>query len=172
MAPHGTRRSPPALFTAALALVLSAGPACAPGGEPPPRPAPAPAHASGPPTAYGAHVGYGRDAVRRVAGFGARLGRPEPRVGHAYLPGDSWTGIEGAAGDLDQWAEWRRARQDRLLVLNVPTPDRNGAHLPDDVVRTELGEGRTDATTITSARSPAVWSNWAPPAPGSSSAGR
>jgi len=142
VAPHGTRRSLPALFTVVLAFVLLAGPACVPGGEPSPRPAQAaPAHPDGPPTAYGAYVGYGPDAVRRVAEFGAWLGRPEPRVGHAYLPGDTWTGIEGATGDLDQWARWRRARQDRLLVLNVPMLDRNEAHLPDDVVRAELGDG-------------------------------
>ncbi|MBK3566845.1 hypothetical protein JHN47_24295, partial [Streptomyces sp. MBT62] len=60
MAPHGTRRSLPALFTAVLAFVLLAGPACVPGGEPSPRPVrAAPAHPSGPPTAYGAYVGYG-----------------------------------------------------------------------------------------------------------------
>ncbi|MFJ5302943.1 glycoside hydrolase family 26 protein [Streptomyces sp. NPDC088350] len=142
MAPHGTRRSLSALFTVVLTFVLLAVPACVPGVEAPPPPVrTAPAHQSDPRTAYGAYVGYGADAVRRVAGFGAWLGRPEPRVGHAYLPGDTWGDIEGVSSDLDQWAEWRRAEQDRLLVLNVPMLDRNEAHLPDDVVRAELGDG-------------------------------
>ncbi|MET7488917.1 glycosyl hydrolase [Streptomyces sp. NPDC005538] len=142
MASHGTRRTSPALFTLVLALVLLAGPACVPGAESPPPPAKsAPSRPSGPPTAYGAYVGYGADAVRRVAEFGAWLGRPEPRVGHAYLPGDNWSGIEGGSSDLDQWTEWRRAREDRLLVLNVPMLDRNEEHLPDSVVRAELADG-------------------------------
>ncbi|MEV8541844.1 glycosyl hydrolase [Streptomyces sp. NPDC051572] len=142
MPPPGTRRTPPALFTVALALVLLAGPACVPGVESPPPPTQAaPAQASGPPTAYGAYVGYGADAVRRVAEFGAWLGRPEPRVGHAYLAGENWSDIEGASNDLALWADWRREEQDRLLVLNVPMLDRNEAHLPDSVVRTELGDG-------------------------------
>ncbi|MFJ9630159.1 glycoside hydrolase family 26 protein [Streptomyces sp. NPDC101175] len=142
MAPRGTRRRSAALFTFVLGLVLLAGPGCVPGGEPPPRPVrAAPVDPSGPSTAYGAYVGYGPEAVRRVAEFGAWLGRSEPRVGHAYLPGDTWAGIEGATGDLEQWAAWRRDRQDRLLVLNVPMLDRSEAHLSDDVVRAELGDG-------------------------------
>ena len=142
MPPPGTRRTPSALLTVALALVLLAGPACVPGAESPPPPAQAaPEKASGPPTAYGAYVGYGADAVRRVAGFGAWLGRPEPRVGHAYLPGENWSDIEGASNDLALWADWRREERDRLLVLNVPMLDRNEAHLPDSVVRAELGDG-------------------------------
>ena len=148
MAPHGTRPSLPALFAlaAALAFALLAGPACVPGAETPPPPTQAtpvrPAVPSTtPPTDYGAYVGYGAQAVRRVAEFGAWLGRPEPLVGHAYLPGDNWSDIEGASDDLPLWADWRRARQDRLLVLNVPMLDRNEAHLPDSVVRTELAQG-------------------------------
>ncbi len=148
MAPHGTRPSLPALFAlaAALAFALLAGPACVPGAETPPPPTQAtpvrPAVPSTtPPTDYGAYVGYGAQAVRRVAEFGAWLGRPEPLVGHAYLPGDNWSDIEGASDDLPLWADWRQARQDRLLVLNVPMLDRNEAHLPDGVVRTELAQG-------------------------------
>ncbi|MGW2820081.1 glycoside hydrolase family 26 protein [Streptomyces sp. NPDC001443] len=107
--------------------------------EPGPEPSRPP---GGPQPAFGAYLGYGSDGVRRVGQLGAWLGRTSaPRVGHVYLPGDRWSNIEGAPGYLELWARWRRARPDRLFVLNVPMLERTEAHLSDDVVRTELRRG-------------------------------
>jgi hypothetical protein len=69
------------------------------------------------------------------------LGGDELRVGHTYLPGDSWRDIEGAPGLLDVWAHWRRQRADRMLVLNVPMQERNEAGLSDGEVRGLLLRG-------------------------------
>ncbi|MFD7879408.1 glycoside hydrolase family 26 protein [Streptomyces sp. NPDC059766] len=100
------------------------------------------AAAAGPPPAFGAYVGYGSEGVRRVAQLGAWLGRTSaPRVGHVYLPGDRWSNIEGAPGYLELWARWRRARPDRLFVLNVPMLERTEAHLSDPAVRAQLRLG-------------------------------
>ncbi|MFF4588265.1 glycoside hydrolase family 26 protein [Streptomyces sp. NPDC001388] len=126
-------------------LVLLAAGACAPGRE---RAAGVPdgKTASGPPPApFGAYVGYGSEGVRRISGLDGWLGPATPRVGHAYLAGDRWSHIEGAPGDLPHWAQWRRARADRLFVLNVPMLDRAEAHLPDRVVRGLLRRGADGA---------------------------
>ncbi|MEU1192990.1 glycosyl hydrolase [Streptomyces sp. NPDC005859] len=132
-----------------VALVLLAGPACSTVGEQPragasdvsegkpPRPAP--------PGPFGAYVGYGSGGIRRIAEIDRWLGPATPRVGHAYLLGTQWGYIEGAAGDLEHWAKWRKARADRLFVLNVPMLDRAEAHLSDAVVRDELGRGADGA---------------------------
>jgi hypothetical protein len=69
----------------------------------------------------------------------------EPRVGHTYLPGDVWHNIEGANGFLDSWADWRRAKADRMLVLNVPMMERNEEHVPDAEVRQLLRRGADGA---------------------------
>ncbi|MFM9445003.1 glycoside hydrolase family 26 protein [Streptomyces acidiscabies] len=129
------------LFLPLLALLLFAGQSCVPlpyGADA--RPA-----LSGPPSPrsvkFGAYVGYGSDGIARIAGLGTWLGRSTPTVGHAYLPGDRWSNIEGAPGYLAHWAKWRAARKDRLFVLNVPLLERNEAHLPDATVRAELRRG-------------------------------
>ncbi|MBT2416302.1 hypothetical protein J7F01_19240 [Streptomyces sp. ISL-22] len=119
----------------------------APGAEPHPRPeppasspsptggthAPTGIAASGP--AFGAFLHYGPAGVRRMKELTRWLGGQEPRVGHTYLPGDLWRNIEGGHGFLDSWAEWRRARADRLFVLNVPMMERNEENVPDAEVR-------------------------------------
>ncbi|MFB7332359.1 glycoside hydrolase family 26 protein [Streptomyces adustus] len=136
------RRSLLGLIAVAVLATLSvlARPSVEPGPEP--FRAPDATAAAGPPPAFGAYVGYGSDAVRRVAQLGTWLGRTSaPRVGHVYLPGDRWSNIEGAPGYLELWARWRRARPDRLFVLNVPMLERTEAHLSDDVVRAELRRG-------------------------------
>ncbi|MFI1375656.1 glycoside hydrolase family 26 protein [Streptomyces longwoodensis] len=131
-------RGPLPLF--ALCLVLLAGAlGCGVRSPGPPPPA------SGAPPAVGAYLGYGGDGARRTGGFGAWAGVAGPRVGRAYLPGDQWRGIEGASGDLEPWARWRAAREDRLFVLNVPLLERSEDHLPDAAVRTELRAGARGA---------------------------
>jgi glycosyl hydrolase family 26 len=45
---------------------------------------------------------------------------PRATVGHTYLPGDTWEGIEGDSDVLDPWTAWHRANPGSLLVLNVP----------------------------------------------------
>ncbi|MFI1762302.1 glycoside hydrolase family 26 protein [Streptomyces sp. NPDC020800] len=85
--------------------------------------------------AFGAFLHYGPLGVARMQGLSDWLDGSEVRVGRTYLPGDLWGNIEGAPGFLDSWAEWRRAKDDRLLVLNVPMMERNEAHLSDPEVR-------------------------------------
>lgn len=94
-----------------------------------------------PEPAMGAYLGYGPDGVRRIAEMEKWLGGTELRVGHTYLPGDIWPNIEGTPDFLKDWAEWRKARDDRMFVLNVPMLEDNEAHLPDFLVRWELREG-------------------------------
>lgn len=65
----------------------------------------------------------------------------ELRVGHTYLPGDRWSNIEGAPRFLDTWANWRRERDDRILVLNVPMLERNEESHSYTEVRTLLRQG-------------------------------
>jgi hypothetical protein len=69
------------------------------------------------------------------------LGDAELRVGHTYLPGNHWSDIEGDIGFLESWAQWRNARKDRMLVLNVPMQERNEAGVSDDEVRRLLRRG-------------------------------
>ncbi|MFI8187402.1 glycoside hydrolase family 26 protein [Streptomyces sp. NPDC085946] len=111
----------------------------APTGSAPVGPAPTDAPREGP--AFGAYLHYGAPGVDRIAEFGRWLGGAEPRVAHTYLPGDLWSNIEGAPGFLDVWADWRRARDDRMFVLNVPMLERNEEGLSDDEVRRLLREG-------------------------------
>ncbi|MEU2301682.1 glycosyl hydrolase [Streptomyces antibioticus] len=147
-------RPPRALLTLILVvLVLLAGPACAPGGEratgtpdakAPDGPRPRATSRAAPPP-FGAYLGHGQEGVQRVSGLDGWLGPVTPKVGHAYLPGDRWYNIAGATNDLEHWARWRKARSDRLFVLNVPMLERAEAHLPDSVVRRELRRGADGA---------------------------
>ena len=123
-------------------VVASAGLAAGPGYPvgvahepvPPTTPAGAPA--------YGAVVHYdGLTAAGLMDRLGQWLGGYHMRVGRTYLPGDLWSNIEGGAGFLDKWAEWRRAEDDRLFVLNVPMQERNEARLSDEEVRGLLRRG-------------------------------
>ncbi|MGW6511291.1 glycoside hydrolase family 26 protein [Streptomyces niveus] len=92
-------------------------------------------------TAMGAYVGYGPDGVRRISHMQKWLGGTELRVGHTYLPGDVWSNIEGSPSFVRDWAEWKKARADRMFVLNVPMLERNEGRVPDRVVARELRRG-------------------------------
>ncbi|WP_330296823.1 glycoside hydrolase family 26 protein [Streptomyces sp. NBC_00503] len=81
--------------------------------------------------AMGAYLDYGPPGVARIPFLSHWLGGKEIRVGHTYLPGDQWAGIEGNVSFLADWAEWRRAKDDRMFVLNVPMQERNEDRIPD-----------------------------------------
>ncbi|WP_060179425.1 glycoside hydrolase family 26 protein [Streptomyces sp. IMTB 1903] len=85
-------------------------------------------------TAMGAYLAYGPDGVARIPHLSRWLGGKEIRVGHTYLPGDQWAGIEGRVSFLEDWARWRLADDDRMFVLNVPMQARNEARVPDQQV--------------------------------------
>ncbi|MDO0933283.1 glycosyl hydrolase [Streptomyces sp. DG2A-72] len=92
--------------------------------------------------AYGAYVHYdGATAVALMNDLSKWLNGYELRVARTYLPGDLWSNIEGAHGFLDKWAEWRRAKDDRLFALNVPMQERNEEGLSDAEVRQLLRRG-------------------------------
>lgn len=147
-----------ALVAALLFTTVSVGPQPLPyAGAPPgsaatPAPAPGPApvggrdadrgRADGPP--FGAFLGSGPEGVRRMDQLARWLGR-EPTVGHTYLPGDRWVNIEGRREFLRPWARWRKARPDRMFVLNVPMVEDNEAGLPDTEVDRRLRAGAAGA---------------------------
>ncbi|MBN0046403.1 hypothetical protein JS756_20305 [Streptomyces actuosus] len=95
--------------------------------------------------AFGAYLDFGARGVARMAELSEWLGGAELRVGHTYLPGDVWSNIEGRPGFLDVWADWRRAKDDRILVLNVPMLERNEEGVPDAEVRRLLRQGASGA---------------------------
>ncbi|MEU3204332.1 glycosyl hydrolase [Streptomyces cyaneofuscatus] len=92
-------------------------------------------------TAHGAYLDYGPAGVGRMADLSRWLGGAELRVGHTYLPGDLWVNIEGTPDFLDAWADWRKADEDRMFVLNVPMLERNEERVPDAQVRRLLRSG-------------------------------
>ncbi|KOG45137.1 hypothetical protein ADK75_32695 [Streptomyces virginiae] len=81
--------------------------------------------------AMGAYLDYGPPGVARIPYLSSWLGGKEIRVGHTYLPGDTWAGIEGRVSFLEDWADWRREGDDRLFVLNVPMQERNEGRVSD-----------------------------------------
>ncbi|HEY3483699.1 MAG TPA: glycosyl hydrolase [Streptomyces sp.] len=89
----------------------------------------------------GAFTDSGIEGVQHISALESWLGGTEMRVGHTYLPGDSWSSIEGGGGLLEPWAEWKRADPDRLFVLNVPMQEHNEDHLDDDEVRDLIQAG-------------------------------
>ncbi|MFH8614100.1 glycoside hydrolase family 26 protein [Streptomyces sp. NPDC017979] len=91
--------------------------------------------------ALGAYVDYGAAGPRRMAELSRWLGGTKLKVGHTYLPGDVWGGIEGNVDFLDDWARWRKGAKDRMFVLNVPMLERNEARVPDHEVRRLLRAG-------------------------------
>ncbi|WP_051819488.1 glycoside hydrolase family 26 protein [Streptomyces sp. NRRL S-920] len=135
--PPGALPSASAAPAAPGAPVTSVGPV-APAASPGPAPASA---ASGKAPAFGAYLHYGPPGVRRIGELSRWLGGAELRVGHTYLPGDLWSNIEGAPGFLDAWATWRKEKDDRLFVLNVPMLERNEEGLDDDEVAGLLRQG-------------------------------
>ncbi|MGW6526747.1 glycoside hydrolase family 26 protein [Streptomyces venezuelae] len=106
-------------------------------GEPPGDVAAAPA--------FGAYLDYGPRGVERMTELSHWLGGAELRVGHTYLPGDRWSNIEGAPNFLEKWAEWRKAKDNRLFVLNVPMLERNEEGVGDTEVAGMLKSGATGA---------------------------
>ncbi|MHC3470366.1 glycoside hydrolase family 26 protein [Streptomyces sp. 7R007] len=92
-------------------------------------------------SSFGAFLDSGALGVARIADLSRWLGGAELRVGHTYLPGERWSDIEGAHGFLDPWADWRRQRADRMLVLNVPMMERNEDNVSDEEVRLLLRRG-------------------------------
>jgi hypothetical protein len=90
---------------------------------------------------FGAFLGSGPRAVERTARLERWLDDTPVTVGHTYLPGDLWSNIEGRPAFLEPWAEWRRKKDDRLFVLNVPMLERNEGGVPDIQVRTLLSAG-------------------------------
>lgn len=126
------------------ASVTPAQPAAESGGSTSPAPS-APSAPSAEPAksapAFGAYLDYGALGVARIAQLSEWLGGSTLRVGHTYLPGDRWHNIEGPPGFLDVWADWRRERDDRMLVLNVPMMERNEEGVSDAEVRRLLRQG-------------------------------
>ncbi|GGP87419.1 hypothetical protein GCM10010266_07930 [Streptomyces griseomycini] len=91
--------------------------------------------------AFGAFLASDARGVARMEQFSRWLGGAELLVGHTYLPGNHWSDIEGDIRFLEDWAHWRNAKDDRMLVLNVPMQERNEAGVPDDEVRRLLRRG-------------------------------
>ncbi|MGW2230065.1 glycosyl hydrolase [Streptomyces formicae] len=98
---------------------------------------PAPAKAP----AIGAYLDFGPRGVRRIEQLSEWLDGTELRVGHTYLPGDRWNNIEGAPGFLEDWATWRKAKDDRMFVLNVPMLEKNEGGVGDTEVAALLKQG-------------------------------
>lgn len=92
----------------------------------------------------GAFLGTGQSGVDAIAEFESWLGVPVT-VGRGYVPGRSWANLEGPDSILDPWSAWRRARPDRMLVLNVPMVVPNEPALSDADVATLLREGADGA---------------------------
>ncbi|MFJ1868018.1 glycosyl hydrolase [Streptomyces sp. NPDC088097] len=98
--------------------------------------------------AMGAYLDFGPQGVARIPTLSRWLGGKEIRVGHTYLPGDQWAGIEGNVSFLADWAAWRKDGDDRMFVLNVPMQARNEGRIPDRQVARlirEGAEGQNDA---------------------------
>ncbi|CAL9463432.1 hypothetical protein SUDANB176_02688 [Streptomyces sp. enrichment culture] len=91
--------------------------------------------------AFGAFLASDARGVARMEQFSRWLGGAELRVGHTYLPGNRWSDIEGDIRFLEDWAHWRTAKDDRMLVLNVPLQERNEEGVSDDEVRRLLRRG-------------------------------
>ncbi|MCB5167509.1 hypothetical protein LG634_22100 [Streptomyces bambusae] len=147
---HRGRRLAGACTTAVAAAVLAVGGGLAPPsrqapGAPAAVPAAAPAAAAGTGTAVGAYLHYGSPGVDRMQQLSRWLGGTDLRAGHTYLPGDTWENIEGAPSSLLTWARWRKARPDRLFVLNVPMQADNEAGVPDDEVARRIRAGAQGA---------------------------
>ncbi|MFD4571288.1 glycosyl hydrolase [Streptomyces sp. NPDC058417] len=118
-------------------------PSSDPSGAASPAPAATPSPSASPAAvpAFGAYLDYGPRGVARIAELSEWLDGAELRVGHTYLPGDLWSNIEGRAGFLDVWADWRNEVDDRMLVLNVPMMERNEEGVSDAEVRRLLRRG-------------------------------
>lgn len=100
---------------------------------------------------FGAFLGADESGIERMPEFEQFLGGQDLRVGHTYLPGDSWQDVTGAPQLLQPWSRWKAEHPNDLFVLNVPmaTPNerpeqeaRQGQQaLTDDQVSTLLAAG-------------------------------
>ncbi|MFF4430215.1 glycosyl hydrolase [Streptomyces sp. NPDC001513] len=120
--PRPRRRLASTCIGTVTAGLLATGAALAPPGED---------RSEGSDIAMGAYLDFGPPGVARIPHLSNWLGGREIRVGHTYLPGDRWAGIEGRVSFLEDWAEWRQAEDDRMFVLNVPMQERNEGRVPD-----------------------------------------
>ncbi|MFD7020672.1 glycoside hydrolase family 26 protein [Streptomyces sp. NPDC059928] len=92
-------------------------------------------------TAAGVFTGSDEAGIGRLAAVERWRGQGPLRAGHTYLPGHTWSGIEGPPGLLGPWSDWQHRRPNRVFVLNVPMLDHNEDHLPDEEVRGLLRQG-------------------------------
>ncbi|SDN01552.1 glycoside hydrolase family 26 protein [Actinacidiphila guanduensis] len=90
---------------------------------------------------FGAFTDSGAQGVANLAGLQRWLGGTPVRVGHTYLPGDTWQDIEGDDDLLTPWADWTKAEPGRMFVLNVPMQQDNEAHLSDGEVAQLIRQG-------------------------------
>ncbi|MFJ3928363.1 glycoside hydrolase family 26 protein [Streptomyces sp. NPDC090022] len=134
MSQRGRRRAGACVATLVAGLLISAGTQAT-------APRQAARDDAGPEVAVGAYLHYGSPGVTRMRELSRWLGGTDLRAGHTYLPGDTWSNIEGAPASLRSWARWRNARADRLFVLNVPMLERNEAGLPDEQIAGLLHAG-------------------------------
>ncbi|MFD7922848.1 glycosyl hydrolase [Streptomyces sp. NPDC059740] len=86
-------------------------------------------------SALGAFVGSDAENVPEIDQLQDWLGGTDLRVGHTYLPGDTWQNIEGRPAFLRPWARWKQGASDRLFVLNVPLLEGNENRVGDEEVR-------------------------------------
>jgi hypothetical protein len=125
--------------TVLLAALLLAAAGCS-GGGPQRDPTAVPAH----PVPFGAFLGSDASAATQQR-FSEWLGGARIQVGHTYLPGNTWSDIEGSPTLLGPWAAWREAAPDRLLVIGVPMLADNEGGVGDDRVRLLLRQGADGA---------------------------
>ncbi|MCX3062709.1 glycoside hydrolase family 26 protein [Streptomyces beihaiensis] len=118
-----------------------ASPGSVPGSSPGSSPGPGASRGTDMFPAFGAFLDSGKTGVARIPQLSQWLGGADLRVGHTYLPGERWTDIEGTAPFLSAWAAWRRQRDDRMFVLNVPMQARNEAGVSDWQVRHLIRRG-------------------------------
>jgi hypothetical protein len=93
----------------------------------------------------GAFTDSGVAGVSGLASFQTWLGGTEVRIGHTYLPGDTWDSIEGGGDLLQPWADWTRAKAGRMFVLNVPMQQDNEGGVSDSEVRALIKQGASGA---------------------------
>jgi hypothetical protein len=90
-----------------------------------------------------------------LARMSAWLHNANVQVGHTYLPGGTWSDIEGSPTLLGPWAQWRLSQPDRIFVLAVPMQAQNEDGLSDDEVASRLQQaaaGANDGHFLTLAR--------------------
>jgi Glycosyl hydrolase family 26 len=91
--------------------------------------------------AFGAFLGSDASGVNLISGFEKWLGGRQVTVGHTYLPPNNWGDVQGPAFILRPWAQWRAARPERMLVLNVPMLVPNEINMSDSEVAALLARG-------------------------------